>query len=81
MILLNCEGFRLSQNVFPLIAVDMNEPLYLCRSKRQSICVVTALVDGESQSLKEETNYALDRLFRKIYFWVIDPVVQTRMGL
>ena len=46
-------------HIFPLMVVDLNELLYLCRSKGQSIGLVTAIVDGESQSSKEEMNYIL----------------------
>ena len=46
----------------------------------QSVGLVTASVDGESQSSKEVMNY-LDRLFRKIYFWVICLLVQMKVGL
>ena len=46
-------------HMVPMIAVDINELLYLCGSKGQSIGLVTAIVDGESQSSKEVTNYIL----------------------
>ena len=43
--------------MFPLIVVDINELLYLYSSKRVVCRLVTAIVDGESQSSKEVTNY------------------------
>ena len=46
-------------HTFPLIAVDINELAYLCRVEGQSIGLVTASVDGESQLSKEVTNYIL----------------------
>ena len=46
-------------HMFPLIAVDINELVYLYGSKRASIGIVTASVDGESQSSKEVMNYVL----------------------
>ena len=44
--------------MFPLIVVDINELLYL-PVKGQTIVLVTANVDGESQSSKEVSNYIL----------------------
>ena len=44
-------------HMFPLIAVDINEVTYLCKIKGQSIGLVTASVDGESQLSKEVMNY------------------------
>ena len=52
-------------HVFPLIVVDTNE----------SIGLVTASVDGESQLSKEVTIMFLDRLLGKIYFWVTCPLL------
>ena len=49
--------------------------------KGQSIGLVTAIVDGESQLSIEVMDYVLDRLFRKIYFQVILVVVQVIVGL
>ena len=46
-------------HMFPLIAVDIDELLYLCRSKRGFIGLVAANVDGESQLSKEVMNYVL----------------------
>ena len=43
--------------IFPLIVLDINELSYLCGSKGQSIGLVTASVDGESQLPKEVMNY------------------------
>ena len=49
--------------------------------KGQSIGLVTAIVDGDSQSSKEVTIMFFDRLFGKMYFWVILVVVQVIVGL
>ena len=48
--------------------------------KGQSIGLVTASVDGKSQSPKEVTNYIPWQMFRKVYFQVIHPLVQTDWG-
>ena len=45
--------------MFPQIAVDINELSYLCGSKGQSIGLITAIVDSESQLSKEVTNHFL----------------------
>ena len=45
-------------HIFPLKAVDINELSYLCGCKRAvSIGLVTAIIDGESQSSKEVNTY------------------------
>ena len=49
--------------------------------KGWSIGLVTAILGGESQSSKDVMDYFFDRLFRKIYFWVILVVVQVIVGL
>ena len=46
-------------HIFPLIAVDINELSYLRRSKRQSIGLATAIVDGGSQLSKDVMNYII----------------------
>ena len=59
---LNCGLISLPEigHIFPLIAVDIiNELSYLCGSKGQSIGLVTAILDGESQVSKEVMDYAL----------------------
>ena len=46
--------------IFPLVAVDVNELLYLCiKVKGWSIDLVTAILDGESQTAKELMDYIL----------------------
>ena len=50
--------------------------------KGQSIGLVTAIVDGESQLSKEVTNSSsLTDCLERFTFWIILAVVPTRMGL
>ena len=44
-------------HIFPLIALDISELLYLSVIKGQSIGLLTAIVDGESQLSKEVNAY------------------------
>ena len=45
--------------IFPLIGVDINELMYLRRSKGKSIGLVTSIFDSESQPSKEVMYYIL----------------------
>ena len=59
--MLNCGLISLLEIgcIFPLIAVDINELSSSVEVKGWSIGLVTAILDGESQTSKEVTDYIL----------------------
>ena len=60
--MLNCQLISLLQisHIFPLIVVDINELSHTSAEvKEQSIGLVTAILDGESQMSKEVMDYIL----------------------